>query len=177
MRRLRRLSRRHSLCFLSKVNLMLNFKLCISTKKLKLVAWSALFFTIGANAQTTLEDQFQGFESCNIKNTFLDPVSHKPSGDYFVERKLEPCRIDEVAFYCVNDTFYSLYVSKVAIPYVGPFSVHAVYLKEGPAIVEAALRAQFKDLKLNHEDGTSPMLIADPKQPEGSVFYCDEYSE
>ena len=165
------------MCFLSKVNLMLNFKFCISTKKLRLVVWLTLFFTIGANAQTTLEDQFRGIESCNIKNIFLDPVSHKPSGEYFVERKLEPCRIDEIAFYCVNDTFYRLHVSKVAIPYIGPFSVHAVYLKEGPAIVEAALRAEFKDIKLNQEDGASPILIADPKQPGSSVFYCDGYSE
>lgn len=156
---------------------MLNFKFCVSAKKLKMVFWLALFFTIGANAQTTLEDQFRGVETCNIKNLFLDPVSHKPSGEYFVERKLEPCRIDEVALYCVNDTFYYLHVSKVAIPYVGPFSVHAVYLNEGPAVVETALKAQFKNIKLNQEGGGSPMLIADPKQPGGSVLYCDEYSE
>ncbi|MPR04666.1 hypothetical protein F0169_22890 [Pseudomonas sp. MAFF 212408] len=156
---------------------MLNSTFLKSVKKLRSVILLALFFTMGACAQTTLEEQFRGIESCSIKNIFLDPVSRKPSGEYFSARKLEPCRIDEVAFYCVSDTFYGLHVNQVAIPYVGPFSVHAIYLKESPDVVEPVLRAQFKGIKLNQNDGASPILIADPKQPGSSVFYCDEYSE
>lgn len=132
---------------------------------------------VSACSQTTLEEQFKGIEACNIHDIFLDPVTNKPSGQYFSDRKLEPCRIDEAAFYCVNDSFYGLTVTQVAIPYRGPFSVHAIYLKESPAVAEAALRAQLKGLKLNQNDGHSPLLIADPKQQGSSVFYCDEYSE
>lgn len=155
----------------------MNFKFLISARKQKPAIWLAIFFSIGASAQTTLEEQFRGIESCSIKSIYLDPVSHKPSGEYFSERKLQPCRINEVAFYCINDTFYRLHVTQVAIPYIGPFSVHAIYLKESRDVVEPILRAKFKGMKLNHDGGSSPILIADPKQPGSSVFYCDEYSE
>ncbi|WP_123474153.1 hypothetical protein [Pseudomonas canadensis] len=156
---------------------MSNLGFLFSAKKLKPAILLAIFFTMEASAKTTLEEQFRGIESCNIKNIFLDQVSHKPSGEYFSERKLEPCRIDEVAFYCVSDTFYRLHVNQIAILYIGPFSVHAIYLKESPGLVESALRAQFKNIRLNQGDGNSPILISDPQQPGGSIFYCDEYSE
>lgn len=139
-----------------------------------LIVMSAI---VSGCAHTTLEQQFEGFEACRIKDVFLDPVTHKVSGSYFAERKLEPCRVDEAAFYCVKDTFYGLTVSQVAIPYRGPFSVHAVYLEESPAAVEVALRAQFKGVDFNREDGTSPFLIANPDNKKGSVLYCDEHSE
>lgn len=154
---------------------MLSF--LMSVKKINTGILLSLFYTVSVSAQTTLEEQFRGIESCTIKDIFLDPVSQKPSGEYFAERKLKPCVIGEVAFYCVTDTFYNLHVSQVAIPYIGPFSVHAIYLEESPALVEAALRVQFKGIKLNQGGGVSPLLIADPKKPGSSVFYCDEYSE
>lgn len=147
------------------------------SKWMKKLPLFVVFLTVSACAHATLEEQFKGVERCDIHNMFLDPVTNKPSGQYFIDRKLEPCRIEEVAFYCVNDTFYGLTVSQIAIPYRGPFSVHALYLKESPAEVEKALSARFKGMKLNQKDGHSPLLIADPKQQGSSVFYCDEYSE
>lgn len=145
-----------------------------TTKAGVLIVLSAI---MGGCAHTTLEQQFQGVEVCRINDVFLDPVTNKVSGNYFTERKLEPCRLDEAAFYCVKDTFYGLTVSQVAIPYRGPFSVHAVYLEESPAVVEVKLRAQFKEVEFNREEGTSPFLIANPDKKQGSVLYCDEYSE
>lgn len=165
------------MCFLSKGNFMLNFKLLIPAQKIKIVIGWAVLFTMEARAQTTLEEQFREIENCNIRNIFLDPISHRPSGKYFSERKLEPCRIDEAAYYCVSDTFYRLPVSQIAIPYVGPFSTHAIYIKESPDIVEAELLEQFKSIRFNQNNYTSPMLISDPKQPGSSILYCDEYSE
>ncbi|MEO4012853.1 hypothetical protein [Pseudomonas rossensis] len=156
---------------------MFTNKTFTASQWLKRISLIIGLLVVSACSHTTLEEQFKGIEACNIHDIFLDPVTNKPSGQYFSDRKLEPCRIDEAAFYCVNDTFYGLTVTQVAIPYRGPFSVHAIYLKESPAVAEAALRAQFKDLKLNQNDGQSPLLIADPKQQGSSVFYCDEYSE
>jgi hypothetical protein len=132
---------------------------------------------LGACNAITLEKQFKGIESCQIHNIFFDPVTKKPSGEYFIQRNLEPCRLDEAAFYCVNDTFYGLSVSQIAIPYQGPFSVHALYLKESPAVVKKTLSEHFKGLTLNQDDERFPKLIADPQQQGSSVFYCDEYSE
>lgn len=156
---------------------MFTNKTFTASQWLKRISLIIGLLVVSACSHTTLEEQFKGIEACNIHDIFLDPVTNKPSGQYFSDRKLEPCRIDEAAFYCVNDTFYGLTVTQVAIPYRGPFSVHAIYLKESPAVAEAALRAQFKDLKLNQNDGQSPLLITDPKQQGSSVFYCDEYSE
>ncbi|MEX5571592.1 hypothetical protein Q1J52_01490 [Pseudomonas lijiangensis] len=156
---------------------MFNIKLPLARYKFLAFFFLAPLAVLDACASTSLEEQFNGIEACQIKNIFLDPVTKKASGQYFSERQLEPCRIDEVAFYCVNDTFYGLAVSEVAIPYHGPFSVHAIYLKDSPATVEARLRRQFPDIKLNQNDGVSPILIANPKQRGSSVFYCDEYSE
>lgn len=156
---------------------MLSSYIVSVAQRSKVAGLLVLFFSTGGAAQTTLEEQFHGIEICNIKNIFLDPISHNPSGKYFLERKLVPCQIGEIAFYCVSDSFYRLHVSQVAIPYIGPFSVHAIYLREDVEVVESALRAIFKDIKLNRDDGTSAMLIADPKQPGSSIFYCDEHSE
>lgn len=156
---------------------MFTNKTFTASQWLKRISLIIGLLVVSACSHTTLEEQFKGIEACNIHDIFLDPVTNKPSGQYFSDRKLEPCRIDEAAFYCVNDTFYGLTVTQVAIPYRGPFSVHAIYLKESAAVAEAALRAQFKDLKLNQNDGQSPLLITDPKQQGSSVFYCDEYSE
>ena len=85
---------------------------------------------------------------------FSTLISHRPSGKYFSERKLEPCRIDEAAYYCVTDTFYRLHVNQIATPYIGPFSVHAIYIKESPDIVESVLMDQFKKIKLNQNNDT-----------------------
>lgn len=156
---------------------MLNLKFLISAQAMKTVIGLAVFVTMGASAQTTLEEQLRGIEDCSIRNVFLDPISHRPSGKYFSERKLEPCRIDEAAYYCVTDTFYRLHVNQIAIPYIGPFSAHAIYIKESPDIVESVLMDQFKKIKLNKNNDTSPTLIANPKQPGSSIFYCNEYSE
>lgn len=146
-------------------------------QRLKVIFLFTLPITMGAGSGTTLEEQFRGIEVCRIKNIFLDPVTHKPSGRYFTERKLEPCSSDEAAFYCVSDTFYGLTVSQIAIPYRGPFSVHAIYLKENPVIAEAAIRKQFNGIRLNKNDSASPTLIDNPGQRGSSVFYCDEYNE
>lgn len=132
---------------------------------------------LGACNAMTLEKQLKGIESCQIHNIFLDPVTKKPSGEYFIQRNLEPCRLDEAAFYCVSDTFYGLSVSQIAIPYRGPLSVHALYLKESPTVVKKTLSAHFKALTLNQDDERFPKLIADPQQQGSSVFYCDQYSE
>lgn len=156
---------------------MFIIKAIFALKRLKRLSFLAALFLLSACSHTTLEEQFKGIETCNIHNIFLDPVTNKPSGQYFVDKKIEPCRIDEAAFYCVSDTFYGLTVNQVVIPYRGPFSIHAIYLKESPVVVETVLRTKFKDLKLNQKDGKSPLLIADPKQQGSSVFYCDEYSE
>lgn len=156
---------------------MLKSNFLIPAKKLELFILLAIFFTAFVHAQTTLEEQFRGIESCSITNIYLDPVSRKARGVYFSERKLEPCRVDEVAFYCVNDTFYGLHVSQVAIPYIGPFSVHAIYFEDSLNVIEKALRTQFKDIKLNQGGDLSPVLIADPKRHGSSVFYCDRDSE
>ncbi len=156
---------------------MTNTKSQSTLRRLKLTVSVLALIAISACSNTTLEEQFRGIEACQIKNIYLDPVTKKASGAYFTERKLEPCRVDEAAFYCVNDTFYGLAVNQIAIPYKGPFSVHAIYLKDSPAIVEATLKAKFTNIKLNQKDNMSPILIANPKQQGSSVFYCDEYSE
>lgn len=156
---------------------MLDIYKVSSVRSVKAGVLIALSATMGGCAHTTLEQQFQGVEVCRIKNVFLDPVTNKVSGDYFAERKLEPCRTDEAAFYCVKDMFYGLTVNQVAIPYRGPFSVHAVYLEESPAVVEVALRAQFKGVNFNRDDGASPFVIANPDKKQGAVLYYDEYSE
>lgn len=156
---------------------MLNLKFLTSVQKMKTVIWPTVFLIMGANAQTTLEEQLRGIENCSIKNIFLDPVNHRPSGEYFLERKLEPCHIGEAAYYCVNDTFYRLHVSQIAIPYIGPFNVHAIYIKEGPDVVESVLMNHFKSIEFNQNNNASPILIADPKQPGSSILYCDEHSE
>lgn len=146
-------------------------------KRLKTLLLMFSLLWLGACNAITLEKQFKGIESCQIHNIFFDPVTNKPSGEYFIQRNLEPCRLDEAAFYCVTDTFYGLSVSQIAIPYQGPFSVHALYLKESPAVVKKTLSEHFKGLTLNQDDERFPKLIADPQQQGSSVFYCDEYSE
>ncbi|WP_367082088.1 hypothetical protein ABV589_14160 [Pseudomonas sp. HOU2] len=156
---------------------MLNIRTSQAMQRFKRAPLLIALLVLSACSQMTLEEQFTGIETCNIHNIFLDPVTNKPSGQYFIDKKLEPCRVDEAAFYCVNDKFYGLTVSQIAIPYKGPFSVHAIYLNESPVVVEAALRERFKDLKINQSEGNAPILIADPKQQGSSVFYCDEYSE
>lgn len=177
MHRPRKLSRRLFLCFLNRDKLMINTNSLSTLRSLRLTFSVLALIAISACSNTTLEEQFRGIEACQINNIYLDPVTKKASGAYFTERKLEPCRVDEAAFYCVNDTFYGLTVNQIAIPYKGPFSVHAIYLKDSPATVEATLRARFSNLKLNQKDGKSPILITNPKQQGSSVFYCDEYSE
>ncbi|MCF5032250.1 hypothetical protein [Pseudomonas syringae] len=156
---------------------MINTSLQSALRRLKLSFSVLALVTISACSNTKLEEQFRGIEACQIKNIYLDPVTKKASGAYFTERKLEPCRVDEAAFYCVNDTFYGLAVNQIAIPYKGPFSVHAIYLEDSPATVEATLKAKFTNIKINQKDGMSPVLIANPKHQGSSVFYCDEYSE
>ncbi|MBX8592323.1 hypothetical protein K5D56_23440 [Pseudomonas cichorii] len=84
---------------------MFNIKLPFVRYKLIALFFLAPLAALDACASTSLEEQFNGIEACQIKNIFLDPVTKEASGQYFSERKLEPCRIDEVAFYCVSDTF------------------------------------------------------------------------
>lgn len=153
---------------------------CITSQLLnglKLMCLSACALTLGGCSPMTLEEQFRGIEVCSVTNLFLDPVTDKASGQYFTDRKLQPCRIDEAAFYCVNDSFYGLTATQIAIPYRGPFSIHALYFKENPSTAEAVLRSRFESLKLNQHDAASPRLIENPKQQGSSVLYCDEDSE
>ncbi|MEE5129846.1 hypothetical protein [Pseudomonas viridiflava] len=144
---------------------------------LKAVLLTLLLFTLSGCSHTTLEDQFNGIEVCGLKNIYLDQVTNTPTGAYFTERGLKPCRIDEVAFYCLSDTFYGLPVNEVAIPYLGPFSVHAIYFRASPATVKSVLQAKRVGIVLNNSDGRSPKLIENPKQKGQSVLYCDKYSE
>lgn len=143
--------------------------------KVNILALAIFFVGTPACARTTLEEQFQGIENCEIGNIFLDPVTNKPSGNYFVENKLQPCSIGEAASYCVNDTFYGLNVWQVSIPYRGPFSVHAIYFKEDVSTAADALKNKI-DLKISSKK-RKPTLIADPKKHGSSVIYCDQYSE
>ncbi|WP_109513205.1 hypothetical protein [Pseudomonas ovata] len=148
-----------------------------SCRTLRATAVAALSVASVGCTHTTLEQQFQGIEACDIKDVYLDANTSKATGAYFTERRLQPCRLDEAAFYCIKDTFYGLTVSEVVIPYRGPFSVHAVYLEESRPVVEQRLRARFKGIAFNRDDGATPFLIDDPKQPGRTVFYCDRHSE
>ena len=114
----------------------------ISGKRVKKVI-GGLFFTVETNAQTTLEEQLRGVESYNIINTFLDPVSHRPSGNYLSEHKPEPRRIDEVAYRRVSDVFYRRHVSQIVIAYMGAFGIYAVYIKS-PNFVKLVLLGELK---------------------------------
>ncbi|UXZ98119.1 hypothetical protein K3169_09715 [Pseudomonas phytophila] len=155
---------------------MSDFKSANLSKTFKLLSIIFSLFVISSCARITLEEQFLGMQVCKVENVYLDTVTKKPSGKYFVERKLNPCRVDEAAFYCVDDTFYGLVVTQIAIPYRGPFNVHAIYLKDRPDVVKAVLSSRFKNLNATNT-GVSPVLIANPSDQGGSVFYCDVYSE
>lgn len=140
------------------------------------IATLALVFSgvIGCT-KVTLEEQFEGIINCKIENIFLDPVTENPSGTYFIERQLQPCHVDEAAFYCVDDTFHGLNVWQVAIPYRGPFSVHAIYFKENYSV---AVNSLINELSLDMDNNeTKPILIADPERQGRSIIYCEPYSE
>ncbi|KAF0863116.1 hypothetical protein [Pseudomonas sp. LD120] len=120
----------------------------------------------------TLDEQFANLATCGIENVYLDPNDHQPQGEYFVERQLQPCELDEAARYCIDDTYQGLAVRAVLIPYSGPFSVHALYLKDSVASVRRRLGRTF------FGDGRQrPLLSVDRQHPGGSVLYCDPQSQ
>lgn len=120
----------------------------------------------------SLEQQFAGLANCSIENLYLDASDHQPRGQYFIERHLQPCELDETARYCVDEHFHGLSVSAVMIPYRGPFSVHALYFKESVANVRQRLGPSF------FGDGRQrPLLIEDRHNSGSSVLYCDPQSQ
>jgi hypothetical protein len=128
--------------------------------------------TCGPSLATSLEQQFADLATCRVDQVYLNPVDQQPSGNYFVERQLLPCDVDEVARYCVNERFHGLTVLAVAIPYRGPFSVHALYFKDDVASVRKRLGPGFDGDGLHQ-----PRLMADRQNPSGSVLYCDPDSQ
>ncbi|NBF10248.1 hypothetical protein [Pseudomonas sp. Fl4BN1] len=120
----------------------------------------------------SLEQQFAGIAHCSMENIYLDASDHQPRGEYFSERQLQPCKLDEAARYCVDDQYHGLTVSAVMIPYRGPFSVHALYLKDSVDSVRQHLGGAF------FGDGRErPLLIEDRHNPGSSVLYCDPQSQ
>ncbi|MGC5702238.1 hypothetical protein J4P02_18750 [Pseudomonas sp. NFXW11] len=141
--------------------------------KIAALCCTALLAILGRPAlATSLDQQFAGLATCSVEDVYLDPNDHQPRGAYFSERQLQPCELDEAARYCVEDSYQGLAVSAVMIPYRGPFSVHALYLKDSVEVVRARLGREF------FGDGRQrPLLIADRQHPEHSVLYCDPESQ
>ncbi|WP_421547979.1 hypothetical protein [Pseudomonas sp. QD4] len=135
----------------------------------------SLLLVLGASGNClamSLDQQFAGLASCSVEQVFLDPSNQQLSGQYFVERQLQPCDLDEGARFCVKDQFHGLAVHAIGIPYRGPFSVHALYLDADVQTARQQLGQGFDG------DGVqAPLLIADPKNPGGSVLYCDPDSQ
>lgn len=120
----------------------------------------------------SLEEQFSGLATCSIENVYLDAVTLKPRGEYFTERNLEPCRMDEAAHYCLSERFHGLKVNSIVIPFRGPFSVHGLFLSASVETVRKTLGPDYDG------DGISkPILAKNPKNPEGAMLYCDPQSQ
>lgn len=134
-----------------------------------------LLLALGASGNclaTSLDQQFAGLATCSIEQVFLDPSDQQVSGQYFVERQLQPCDLNEGARYCVKDQFHGLAVHAIGIPYRGPFSVHALYLDADVQTARQQLGQGFDG------DGIqAPLLVAAPKKTGGSVLYCDPDSQ
>ena len=127
---------------------------------------SFLVFSVNA---TTLEEQYPNFFSCKT-DTYIDRISGAVHGDYFLERKLLPCKQDNsVAEFCVKDTFYGLPITKIIIP--DSYPVVAFYINLPLSKVKKTLKDKLNFNVKEMNSYTEPTIISDGKNK--SILMCD----
>lgn len=131
---------------------------------------------------TTLEEQFEGMKTCDqmgsLKDMNFDQYHQQASSamPYIIERKLQPCELDLLASYCINDTFYGLEVDKITIPY--DMSIYAIHFKQDVQTVKKELSQYMKIVDYDVQKHTlgNPTVFKDPKTGQ-AILMCDFSTE
>jgi len=120
---------------------------------------------------TSLDQQYSGFFKCET-DTYMDQLTGRAHGRYFEERKLKPCKInDEVASFCVNDSYQGLPISRIDIP--NNFSLVLFRIDKKIEYVRNYLRVKNK-IKLGSEQNfTKPYIMKDPDNRNKTLIICD----
>ncbi|MFN3987647.1 MAG: hypothetical protein ACK4KV_19320 [Rhodocyclaceae bacterium] len=128
-----------------------------------------------STGKTSLDQQFAGMAQCQLPEMYLNPLDGSLVGDYFVQRGLQPCKVADLAYFCVSDRYRGLPVSRIAIPHTG-FSIHALFIDLDPETVRA--RLNWPELSGPETDAPElPKLVPDPDRPQVSVLYCEPHQE
>lgn len=131
----------------------------------------------GHEAETTFERMLSGFEHCSFDRVYLDPETGAPAHPYLAERDLKPCEIiDEMAYFCVDENFHGLPVSKLMIP-ASTFDLHAIFidlpLDEARKISRDHFGSDFHESH-NSREGNTPELIENPNDRDKSILSCNQ---
>lgn len=131
-----------------------------------------LLIATEATAETGLEKMFSGFETCNIKDVYMDETG-KIKADYLRNRRPYKKK-DGVAYFHVKDTMYGIPVVDVAIP-ASTWCAYAVTFDAPIYKVRNILSIQFgSDFKpgKRSEVGEAPELITDTSNKNRTLWIC-----
>ncbi len=163
-----------SLIFMKKTTKIINFFAGIV---------SVLAFLTGCAQtkwSTSLDSQFGGLKTCDMSEMYVDAYDMKTVGSYFTERSLEPCRLEELAYFCVHDNFHGMPVSQIAIPYKG-FSIYALYIDAAPEYVAERLGwpELARPVGIDEEGGGKalPQAVAAQNDASRTILFCEPYEE
>lgn len=148
-----------------------------------IVCFITLFFCAGCFS-TTLEEQFVGMATCDqlgkLKGIYFDQYSQEANLSnipYIAERNLKPCELDQLATYCINDTYYGLNVEKISIPHT--ISTYAIHFEDNISTVRGHLNQHITTINYDYEEKNLnyPSLIVDPDNEEKTILFCDFTSD
>jgi len=131
-----------------------------------------LLIATEATAETGLEKMFKGFETCNVKNVYID---HK--GNIIPEylRNKKPYKTkSSFAYFHVNDTMYGMPVVEVEIP-MSTWSAFAITfdvpISKARKILRKRFNSDFRSGKRS-EAGEAPELVADRSNSKRTLWIC-----
>jgi hypothetical protein len=140
----------------------------------KFIVFILLTFNELCNA-TTLEDLFDGIETCEFNNVYYDVKKKTNLHPYFMERNLRPNRIENsLAFYDIEDKFHGLPVVQIIIPVT--FNIHGLVLDASLSESRSKFEMIYGEVFERNERsvGKKPVLESIKNRPNQSFFGCDE---
>ncbi|WMJ68253.1 hypothetical protein [Stenotrophomonas sp. 24(2023)] len=129
-------------------------------------------------AETDLGPLLDGLPSCALDGWYIDLQINRPAQPWLAAHAPTPCKVDEgfeLATFCVRGRWKGLPIDGVLLPSLTVASVRGATiplpLEQARAIARQQLGQEFRG-DLSTEAGMSPMLSADPDDPQRSWLVC-----